>query len=243
MTAPARTFPGHRRVRLGDATGTARIRLDALARYLQDVATDDATDAGLADGWVLRRLALRIDEFPRFRDAVDLLTWCSGVAGSAAERCTTLHVDGRLAVDAVALWVFVGPDGRPARLDPERFAVYGTAATGRRIPTRLRHGDPPPEASARPWPLRAMDVDVLRHVNNAVSLAAVEDILRDLGADDAPVPWTVEVEYRAAIDPGDAPDLVWARDPGGALVGGLCCGGAVRTTFRVVLPGAPGVGP
>jgi len=237
MTAPARTFPGHWLVRLGDATGSGRIRLDALARYLQDVATDDATDAGLADGWVLRRVALQIDAFPRFRDAVDLVTWCSGVAGSAAERCTTVRVDGRLVVDAVALWVFVGPDGRPTRLDRDRFAIYGTAATGRRIPTRLRHADPPPGAAARPWPLRATDVDVLRHVNNAVSLAAVEDLLRDLGVDDAPAPWTVEVEYRAAIEPGDAPDLVWAVDPSGALVGGLCCHGVARTTFRVVLPG------
>ena len=80
-------------------------------------------------------------------------------------------------------------------------------------------------------------------MNNAVSLAAVEDLLRDLGADDAPPPWTVEVEYRAAIDPGDAPDLVWARDPSGALVGGLCCDGVARTTFRVALPGKPTPGP
>jgi len=216
------------------------MRLDTIARYLQDVATDDAADAGLADGWVLRRVALRIDGFPRFREGVDLVTWCSGVAASAAERCTTLAVDGRVVVDAVALWVFVGPDGRPTRLEKGQLAIWGVP-TDRRISTRLRH-----DAVAEPggpgtrtvdWPLRAADVDVLRHVNNAVSLAAVEDVLRDEGLAETGPPWAVEVEYRAPLDPGDRPELVWTRDGGGVLAGALHCDGRVRSTFRCAVPG------
>ncbi|MFM8303847.1 MAG: acyl-ACP thioesterase domain-containing protein, partial [Actinomycetota bacterium] len=163
MDDAQRRFPGRQTVRLGDVTGTGRMRLDAIARALQDVATDDAADVGLADGWVLRRVALRVERFPEFRERLDLVTWCSGVAASAAERCTTLAVDGRVVVDAVALWVFVGRDGRPARLDRERFAIYGIA-TDRRISTRLRHPDGPGLAGdgvhRRDWRLRAADVDV-----------------------------------------------------------------------------------
>jgi len=216
------------------------LRLDAVARYLQDVATDDATDAGMPDGWVLRRLELRIDDFPGFRDRVDLVTWCSGVAASAAERRTTLAVGGRVAVAAVGLWVFVGPDGRPARLDRELFARAGIPVE-RRIGTRLRHDEGPepdgPGARSVPWPLRAADVDVLRHVNNVVSFAAIEDVLRDEGLDGTAPPWTVEVEYRAAIDPGDRPVLVWARDADGGLAGALRCEGRARSTFRCAVPG------
>lgn len=237
-----RTFSGRRTVRLGDVTGTGRLRLDAVARYLQDIATDDADDAGLADGWVLRRVALRVEGLATFRRPVDLVTWCSGVAASAAERRTTLAVDGRVVVDAVALWVFVGPDGRPARLDRERMAVYGIP-TGQRLSTRLRHDDAPaagdPGARVRPWPLRAADVDVLRHVNNAVTLAAVEDVLAAEGLADAPPPWVVEVEYRAPMEAGDAPDLLWARGADGTLVGQLRCGGGARSTFRLEVPGGP----
>jgi len=231
-------------VRLGDVTGTGRVRLDAIARYLQDVATDDAADAGLADGWVLRRLAVRIDRFPEFREVVDLVTWCSGIAASAAERRTTVAVDGVVVVEAVALWVFVGPDGRPTRIDRERFAAAGIPVD-RRISTRLHHDAVPaagaPGARSVGWPLRAADVDVLRHVNNAVSLAAVEDVLRAESVAAAPAPWAVEVEFRAPIDPDDAPELVWTRDPAGVLVGGLWCAGALRSTFRGAVPG-PGAG-
>lgn len=230
-----RRFRGQRVVRLGDVTGSGRARLDALARYLQDVATDDAADAGLAAGWVVRRVALHIAEFPRFRDQVDLVTWCSGVSASAAERRTTLLVGDRVALEAVALWVFVGPDGRPTRIDPASFDVYGVDATARRIPTRLRHEDPPDGCVARPWPLRAADIDVAHHVNNAVALAAAEDVLRETGVDDTPGPWSVEVEYRAAIDSTDSPELVWA-DADGIVVGGLRCAGDLRTTFRIAFP-------
>lgn len=235
-----RTFPGRRTVRLGDVTGTGRLRLDALARYLQDVATDDATDAGMPDGWVLRRLALRVDAFPEFRDVVDLVTWCSGVAASAAERCTTLAVDGRAVADAVALWVFVGPDGRPARLDRARFARAGIP-TERRISTRLRHEDGPgpdaPGSQSAPWPLRAADVDVLRHVNNAVSLAAAEDVLHHEGLAGTAAPWAVEVEYRVPIEPDDAIELVWSREGEGVVAGALRCGETARSTFRLAVPG------
>jgi acyl-ACP thioesterase len=238
MHTGGRTFSGSRRVRLGDVTGDGRLRLDAVARYLQDVATDDAEDAGLADGWVLRRLAVRIDAFPAFRDTVDLVTWCSGIAASAAERCTTVAVDGRVAVDAVALWVFVGPDGRPTRIDRDRFARMGIPVE-RRIGTRLHHDDGPepgdPGVRVRPWPLRAVDVDVLRHVNNAVSFAALEDVLVVEGVEATPAPWRVEVEYRAAIEPADRPEVVWAVTPD-EISGTLRCDGSVRSTFRLGVP-------
>jgi acyl-ACP thioesterase len=228
-----RRFRDSRPVRLGDVSASGRVRLDAIARYLQDVATDDAADAGLADGWVLRRLALWIDDFPRLGTSVDLVTWCSGVSGSAAERRTTISVEGERAVEAVALWVFVGPDGRPARLDRRRFARYGASALERRVSTRLRHRDPNGALVTRPWPLRACDVDVLGHVNNAVALAALEDLLRGAGTADAPVPWWIEVEFRAPIEPDDTPVLAWVREQPGVIAAWLRCDGDVRTTARL----------
>lgn len=239
MLDAIRTFPGQRRVRLGDVNGHGRVRLDAVARYLQDIATDDAADAGMADGWVLRRLVLRIERFPEFREVVDLVTWCSGVAASAAERRTTFAVGSAVVVDAVALWVFVGPDGRPARLDRARFAAVGIP-TDRRIGTRLHHDDGPtpdaPGTRRRPWPLRVADLDVLRHVNNAVSCAAIEDVLVAEGVAERPPPWTVEVEYRAPIDGTDTPSLLWAHVADGVVAGALRCDDDVRTTFRLRLP-------
>ena len=46
LPSAGRTFTGERIVRLGDVSPAGRLRLDAVARYLQDIATDDAVDAG-----------------------------------------------------------------------------------------------------------------------------------------------------------------------------------------------------
>ena len=58
-----RRYVGARRVHLGDVDGTAELRLEALARFLQDVATDDADDAGLSERggvWVVRSTDVEI---------------------------------------------------------------------------------------------------------------------------------------------------------------------------------------
>ena len=90
---------------------------------------------------------------------------------------------------------------------------------------RLVHPDPPAAACdiGRSWPLRATDFDVMRHMNNAVYWAAVEDELhrrRDLRA-----PLRAEVEFRDAIEPGDDVQLV-TQDGEGEL-GLWLTGGAI----------------
>jgi acyl-ACP thioesterase len=238
----SRSFTGTRRVRLGDVDATGRLRLDAVARYLQDVATDDVDDAdvsGTPDDhtWVLRRLAVTVHEWPRFRDSMTLVTWCSATAGSAAERRTTVSEGGGVVIESDALWAFVGPDGRPARLGPEFLERYSPNTPRRRLSTRLQHDVAPPGAVRASWPLRAIDLDVLGHVNNAVHWAAVEEVLRgtadsgDRGAVAGNVDgkWVVEMEYRAPLEADDKPDLAVVRTDDGFACW-LECDGVARAS-------------
>lgn len=216
------------------------MRLDAVARFLQDVATDDALDAGLADGWVVRRTTMTVARLPRFREDVDLVTVCTGLALTAAERSTDLAVDGTAAVETVSLWAFVGHDGRPSRIDRAAFARAGIPADSPRVSTRLHHPDPPPGLVRRPWPQRVADVDVLGHVNNAVSWAVLEEVLADRGVA-VRAPFTAEVEFRSALAPTDDPEVVVAGGTGAAgdeVRAWILCGDAVRTSARYS-PGPP----
>lgn len=207
-----RVFRGHCQVRLGDALPSRRARLDALARYLQDVAEDDAADAGLPDtiGWVLRKTRLTVPRFPELGERLRLETFCSATAAKWAERTTTLTGDRGALAQGVSVWVAIDvATGRPAR-PGERFErVYGPSARGRRASARLHLPAPPPPAAVagRPWPLRVSDFDVWGHVNNAVSWAAVEEAL---GAVDW-LPEVAEVEHNEALSPGAAPVLAEQR--------------------------------
>jgi acyl-ACP thioesterase len=230
-----REFTRPRPVRLGDVAATGRLRLDALARFLQDVAADDGDEFGLhgAGAWVLRRAALRFGALPRFRDVADLTTFCSGAGPRWAERRTTVRVADRVAAESAAVWVFVDRDGRPTNLEPWFHELYGASAGGRRVSGRLRLPAPTPRSVGEPWPLRTVDVDVLGHVNNAVAWAAVEDALaRESVLDDRLRGATLE--YRAPIDPGDVPELV-TEAGADHLACWLRCSGEVRVAARVEL--------
>jgi acyl-ACP thioesterase len=199
-------------VHLGDVDAGGAVRLEALARFLQDVATDDADDAELSEArgvWVLRSTDLEIVRAPRYHEAVELATFCSGTGPRWAERRTQLIGDRGARVDAAGLWVFVDRQhGRPLALDDDFHARYAESAGGRRVRGRLLHDAPSADASWRPWPLRTSDFDVLDHVNNARSLEAVDDELaRRLPAH---LPRRTRIEYRGTLERGDAVSLASA---------------------------------
>src|SRR5579875_2014413 len=88
--AAGRVYATSRRVRGTDVTPDGRLRLDALARYLQDAAEDDVTDSGWREpcGWLLRRCVITIRGFPSVGEQVAVRTFCSAIgprwAGSSA---------------------------------------------------------------------------------------------------------------------------------------------------------------
>ena len=216
-----------------DANG--RVRLDAVARWLQDVAIDDVQETGWGIPehlWFIRRIRLEV-RVPFLDDrAVDLRTWCSGLAAIAAGRRWSVTGDrgGRIEVDSV--WIHLGPDQRPARI--ESFGIYAAATGGRPVSTRLELPVPDGDASPKRWALRATDVDLHGHVNNAVYWQAVEHTLVAQGVE-LREPLVAELDFRDPIDLSDAVELA-AYESEGVLGLGFYVGGAVRAVARVTAP-------
>ena len=213
-----RRFESRVRVRLSDVDVVGRLRLDAIARMLQDVSSDDTVDAAQAPdaAWVVRRVDIEMaGRAARLRDDIAFVTWCSGTGPRWAERRTDLALASDVFARARALWVFVDIEsGRPKPLPADFEAVYGEAAAGRRVGQRLRHAGPPAHATATAtaWPLRATDIDLLGHINNAAYWQPVEEMLatavprrRVAGA---------ELEFRGGIDPTDSVQMITEPDAG-----------------------------
>jgi acyl-ACP thioesterase len=198
--------------RLGDAAPGGRVRLDALAEWLQDTAYADVADAGVQDAaaWVVRRARLSVRRFPRFGEPSTVRTWCSGLGRLWAERRTTVTTPGGGDVEAVATWVHLDPrQGRPVPLSGPELEVYASSAGGREVRARLRHPAPPPEAARATWRFQATDLDLADHVNNAVAWRPLEEQLLADVAEPAEV--DAEIEHRAPIQPGELHVL---REPG-----------------------------
>jgi acyl-ACP thioesterase len=218
-----RTHTRERTVRLGDVDVRGELRLDAIARYLQDVATDDAVDAGLGNamGWVVRRTLIRVDRPGHLNERVALTTYCTGSGRSWAERRTSLFggEGNGAAIEAVSLWVQIDVDtGRPARLAPDFHVIYGAAAGGRQISSKLSLPKPPDGAAAEPWRFRITDLDPYGHVNNAAQWAVMEDLLARTGRERRGI---VEIEFLAAAGLHHglvvAGDSAWLTADGSAI--------------------------
>ena len=140
-----RTFRGERRVRLGDCSPGGRLRLDAAARYLQDLSDDDTRDAGLAQmTWVVRRTVIDVARFPTYLEPLDMMTWCSGIGSRWAER--RVDIDGAEGgcVRSSTLWVHLDAETLRPMPPPAGFhTTFATAAAGRSVTSRLTLGGPP----------------------------------------------------------------------------------------------------
>jgi acyl-ACP thioesterase len=212
-----RVYATRRIVRSTDAAMDGRLRLDALARYLQTAAEDDLADSGLLESviWLVRRCTVLIRTLPVMGERLAVRTFCTGTGPRWAERTTTLTGSEGGLVQARAVWAAATvADGRPTPLSAEFMKIYGNAANGRTVSARLALARPDQPYPSRDWPLRAADFDTAGHVNNAVHWAAVEDMV----AGNRWLPSAAEMEYHRAILPGTKPLMVTRDDTAGQMM-------------------------
>ena len=192
---------------LADVAPSGRARLDALARWIQDVSYADMEDAGLAHlaVWVIRRMRISVARFPRFGERFKMETFCSGLGRMWAERRVTIapEAGGEGSVEAVTLWVHLDPSGeRPTPLLPAEIDTFSEAASGRRVTARLRHPRPQEVVEERRWRFRHIDCDLASHVNNSAYFQPLEEeLLSDSTRE--PDRLDVEIEFRSPAQPGE----------------------------------------
>ncbi len=209
-----RMFSTSRKVRLGDVTPKGRLRLDATARYLQDIATDDSLDGNYSEphSWVVRRTEMWVTAFPKYLDEIALTTWCGALGSHWAERRTQIRCGGVVAIEAAALWVRVDfKTMKPVALAKDLVELLSSATNGRKISSRLEIGKNLPnlntdDATVKDWPIRFSDMDAVGHLNNAAYWEVLEEYLGANSGKRAPLHATVE--HHGAVDPGDKVRIV-----------------------------------
>ncbi len=200
---------------MGDVDPANEIRFDALARYAQDIANDDALDVQIpaAMDFVIRKSTVLVNRPASFRETVEVTTFCNGIGGRWAGRQTKIVGDRGADIDISAVWVHINREsGVPRRLGETFLDGYQESAVGRKVSTKLaQRGDPPKDAKGQPWPFRWTDFDLLGHVNNAAYWPAVEQVISQLGI--ARTRLRVELEFRNPAPPDSHAVLLWAPCP------------------------------
>lgn len=213
-----RVYRSQRTIRLADVAVDGRLRLDAMARYMQDIASDDVADADADDvllTWVVRRTVIDVEQQFRADRSASLATWASGAGSHWAARRTSINGDGGGHVEAESIWVLLDrATSRPARLAAMFDDLYGPSGLGRTVSAKLELPPAPdPEAVRVRWPIRVSDIDTLGHANNAVYWAAIETALAidHEGASTAGRMRGI-LEYRRPLDLSSDLELAITRD-------------------------------
>ena len=226
----ARFFETDFRVRTDDVDQEMRVRLDAIARYLQDAANDNlaATEfAETAPYWIVRRTIIDVLEPITWPSDFHVERWC----GASSTRWTNMRV--RLTaesqtnrfnpeprpnghVETEAFWINVNEQGMPSRITDSALELLNSMTDEHRLRWKAMNPEKAPAAGEVDLPdrehvLRVTDFDPFRHLNNAAYLEAVEDELTG-HTDLIDVPHRAIVEYLRPITPGTPITLRRKRD-------------------------------
>ncbi|MFD6393491.1 acyl-[acyl-carrier-protein] thioesterase [Nocardia sp. NPDC055029] len=205
-------------VRLGDTDGNDRLRLDAVARYLQDIGFDhlDAVADGDAhQAWIVRRTVIDVYEPIMFGDRVHLRRWADALSNRWCDMRIQLKGERGGHIEAAAFLIHIDPvAGRPARMSDAFMAPMLASTTEHRLRWRAALTElNGVAAEAVSFPLRVTDVDRLGHVNNAVYWEAVEEALA-AQPDHHELPYRAIVEHVGPVMMGDKVVLRTSLQPG-----------------------------
>ncbi|WP_431969979.1 acyl-[acyl-carrier-protein] thioesterase [Nocardia sp. bgisy134] len=227
-------------VRLADIDREHRLRLDAIARYLQDIAFEHleaVEDGDTHRGWVVRRTVIDVLEPVVWGERVTLHRWCSALSN----RWCTMRVQilgsegGHIETEAFVIHFGI-ESGVPTRMSDRFMAPMLAGTSEHRLRWRAALTESMPDAASAdvevlPFPLRVADIDVLDHVNNAVYLGALEELLAG-HADLLAAPYRVIIEYAKPLESGEQVRVV-GRRAGDTLDAWLAVGDEARAVARI----------
>jgi acyl-ACP thioesterase len=214
----------------GDIGDQLQLRLDGVARYIQEVGAQNLLDAGEAEEhphWLVQRTVIDVIEPIEWPNEVSFSRWCSALS----TRWCTMRVDlvgsegGR--IETEGFWIAINERTlTPQRVSDSLIEKFATTTVERRLKWRPWLTDPADTDVDLPFALRRTDIDVFQHVTNTAYWHAVHEVMADV-PDVRRAPYRAVVEYRRPIQYGEDVTLRWTRGDN-QVNAAICVGDEVR---------------
>ncbi|MGB3770948.1 MAG: acyl-ACP thioesterase domain-containing protein [Rhodococcus sp. (in: high G+C Gram-positive bacteria)] len=232
-------------IRAGDVDTANRLRYDSVARYLQDIGSDNLDASGLSDTdpfWIVRRTIIDVVRPSVWPERITLRRWCSGLSTRWSNMRVDITGDKGALIRTEGFWISISAtSGMPTRISDAGLELLMRTALETRLKWKQWLRDPAPDASEADlaYPLRVTDVDALGHVNNAAYWQAVEEVLSraEAAGEITGGPHRAVIEYLSPIMAPDEVRLRWQRhevDGYPAVTVWFVVDNAVKTVARVV---------
>jgi acyl-ACP thioesterase len=190
----------------GDMDEHLQLRLDGVARYIQEVGAENLVDAGEADAhphWIVNRTVIDVIDPIEWPNEITFSRWCSALSS----RWCTMRVDlvgsdgGR--IETEGFWIAINKDTlTPSRVSDTLTEKFATTTSERRLKWRPWLPGARDTDTDTPFALRRTDIDIFAHVTNAAYWHAIHEVVA-AHPDVATAPYRAVVEYRKPIQFGE----------------------------------------
>lgn len=189
-----------------------RLRLDGVARYIQEVGAEHLADAGLAEvhpHWIVLRTVIDVIKPIELPSDITFRRWCAALSTRWCSMRVQLEGSAGGRIETEGFWLCVNKDTlTPSRLTDECIARFGSTTDNHRLrwrPWLTESVSAGSDSDDTLFPLRRTDIDPFEHVNNTVYWHGVVEILGQLaaGADLTAAPHRAVLEYRSPIKFGE----------------------------------------
>ncbi|WP_067567095.1 acyl-[acyl-carrier-protein] thioesterase [Nocardia acidivorans] len=186
-------------VRAGDVDPYQRLRFDAVARYLQDIAWEEMHSGFFHrtdPAWIVRRTIVDVVRPIHWPERVELTRWCSAMSTRWTNMRVRITSENGGLIETEGFWININEfTNMPTRISDEGLAELARTTSEHRLRWRpmLTDHTPPESDTDLTYPVRATDIDQYNHVNNAAYWQAVEQYLVDY-------PKLVAGPHRAVIE-------------------------------------------
>lgn len=205
------------RAATGDIGGDLHLRLDSVARYIQEVGAENLVDAGEAEEhphWLVQRTVIDVIEPIEFPNEISFSRWCSALSS----RWCTMRVDlvgsdgGR--IETEGFWIAINAKTlTPQRVTDSLIERFASTTTEHRLKWRPWLENPADPDESMPFALRRTDIDLFEHVTNTAYWHAVHEVAA-LVPEVCTPPYRAVIEYRRPIKYGEDVTIRWFRTGG-----------------------------
>ncbi|BBY76324.1 hypothetical protein MPRF_32230 [Mycolicibacterium parafortuitum] len=201
-------------VATGDIGCDLTLRLDGVARYIQEVGAENLVDAGEAEAhphWLVQRTVIDVIEPIGFPNEIAFSRWCSALS----TRWCTMRVDlvgsdgGR--IETEGFWIAINAKTlTPQRATDTLIERFSSTTDQYRLKWRPWLDNLTDADETTPFALRRTDIDLFEHVTNTAYWHAIHEVTARV-PDLCSAPYRTVVEYRKPIKYGEDVVIAWRR--------------------------------
>jgi acyl-ACP thioesterase len=213
-----------------------QLRLDGVARYIQEVGAEQLIDAGfdhVHPHWIVQRTVIDVLAPMTWPTDITFHRWCSAISLRWCTMRVRLDSPDGGRIETEGFWINMNKETlTPSLMDEEFFNRLATTTDEHRLKWRAwLPGPVGSDAESAPFALRHSDIDIFDHVTNTAYWHGIHEVTARYQHIACP-PYRAVVEYRRPIALGDT--VIIRHQADGDLVRcWFCVGDDVRAAGLV----------